>query len=275
MNYYLLLILLLFKFQLGAQQGNSFKFSVSPYNLLFTTVEIEDKEYTALIDFGDFSTIQISTKLIEDLHLSTDTTGILISDINGNKFPLEKGILDEMTLGEVTYDQLPFNTAKNEIKMVSDMVGTAFDVVLGFGFFKNQNFTLNFIDYQIEMQTESLSMNKNYFTCPVNTSLGYLICSVKNTNQDDINLLFDTGTPYSMIDHKMVSNKNAQLENTQGVQTFPIALYSSNQSKTFNFERSDMSALSSLSTVGIIGVNDMIGNKFTYNSQKQELTISN
>jgi len=47
-------------------ESDSIQFEISEYNLLFTKVEINKKEHTALIDFGDF---QISTKLIDELNL--------------------------------------------------------------------------------------------------------------------------------------------------------------------------------------------------------------
>ena len=67
--------------------------------MLFTKVEIKDKEYTALIDFGDFSDFQISTKLIADLDLKTEESNIIMSDINGNQYALKKGTINEFKVG--------------------------------------------------------------------------------------------------------------------------------------------------------------------------------
>jgi len=50
-------------------ESDSIQFEISEYNLLFTKIEINKKEHTALIDFGDFADFQISTKLIDELNL--------------------------------------------------------------------------------------------------------------------------------------------------------------------------------------------------------------
>jgi len=75
---------------------NKIQFDISQYNLLFTKVEINNKEYTALIDFGDFAEFQISTELIAELNLKTKKSDIIMSDINGNLYALEKGIIGEI-----------------------------------------------------------------------------------------------------------------------------------------------------------------------------------
>lgn len=49
-------------------KSDKIQFEISEYNLLFTTIEINNKEYTALIDFGDFADFQLSTKLIAELN---------------------------------------------------------------------------------------------------------------------------------------------------------------------------------------------------------------
>jgi hypothetical protein len=46
---------------------------------------INNKEYTALIDFGDFADFQLSTKLIHELKLKTDQSDMIMSDMNGNQ----------------------------------------------------------------------------------------------------------------------------------------------------------------------------------------------
>ena len=121
-------------------KSNKIQFEISEYNLLFTKVEIKDKEYTALIDFGDFADFQLSTKLIAELNLETEKSVIIMSDINGSEYALEKGTIDELKVGDKIEQNVSFFSANNEIDAVSKEVGTDFQVVIGFGYFKSKDF---------------------------------------------------------------------------------------------------------------------------------------
>ena len=131
-------------------KSDTIQFEISDYNLLFTKVEINKKEYTALIDFGDFAEFQLSTKLIAELGLKTEKSDIIMSDINGNQYALEKGIIEELKLDGKTEKNITFFSANNEIDAVSKEVGTDFQIVVGFGYFKSKDFILDFVENSIE-----------------------------------------------------------------------------------------------------------------------------
>ena len=105
------------------------RFEVSEYNLLFSKVEIEDKEYTALIDFGDFGDFghfQFFNKLIAEWNLETEKSDMIMSDINGRQYTVEKGTIDELKIGDKIEQNVSFFSANNEIDAVSREVGTDF-----------------------------------------------------------------------------------------------------------------------------------------------------
>ena len=119
--------------------------------MLFTTVEINNRKYKALIDFGDFAKLQLSTKLITKLGIKTEKSDIIMSDINGNQYALEKGIIKKLKIDKISENNIEFFSAKNEIESVSEQVGTIFEIVIGFGYFKNKNFILNFKKNKIQL----------------------------------------------------------------------------------------------------------------------------
>ena len=258
----------------GATELEQINFEISEYNLLFTKVEIKNKKYTALIDFGDFAEFQISTKLINELDLRTEKSDIVMSDINGNQFALEKGTLEQLKVGGTNEENITFYSAKNEIEAVSQQVGTDFQVVIGFGYFKSKNFKLDFISKSIEFLEPTAEDIE--FTFPVNTEYGYLIGNFHSNENETVSLLFDTGTPISKIDLDLFP-KNLKDANVTFLHTkFPskyLNVKSSNETITLNMENSNMSELEPLGIVGIYGVNDMKGKVFYYNALEQKVQI--
>ena len=250
------------------------KFEISSYNLLFTKVEINEKQYTALIDFGDFAQIQISTSLIEDLGLKTEKSDIIMTDINGNEYALEKGIISQLKVGERTEKDITFFSAMNEIDAVSKQVGTEFQVVLGFGYFKSKDFIIDFVNNSIEFIKPKVENSD--FSAPINIDYGYLIAEFKSGANESIKLLFDTGTPISRIDLNLLpldlKDSTVNFQNAE----FPsrsLEIKSSNQKITLNMENNDISELEPLGVVGIYGVNDMIGKVFIYNPWEKVMRI--
>jgi hypothetical protein len=250
------------------------EFEISPYNLLFTKVEINNQEYTALIDFGDFAQLQISTSLIAELGLETEKSDIMMTDINGNKYALEKGKIAEIKVDGISEKNVTFFSAENEIDVVSKQVGKEFQVVIGFGFFKTKSFVLDFTNNQIRIShTKNESSD---FIIPVNNDYGYLIARFNSIANEDLSLLFDTGTPISRIDANMIKSplkdSTVVFQNTQ----FPskiLNLKSKNNALTLNMENNKVSQLLPLGVVGIYGVNDMVNKVFIYDAENKLLTI--
>lgn len=260
---------------LNKTKVDQINFEISGYSLLFTKVEIKNKVYTALIDFGDFSDFQISTRLIDELNLKTEKSDIIMSDINGNQYALEKGTLEQLKVDGITEEDITFYSAKNEIEAVSQEVGTDFQVVVGFGYFKSKNFKLDFTSNSIQFLDPTVDDTE--FTIPVNTDYGYLIGNFHSNTNETVSLLFDTGTPVSKIDLNLsppivLKDSTVTILKTE----FPsktLDVKSKNQTIKLNLERSNMSELEPLEVVGIYGVNDMIGKVFYYNALSQKIHI--
>lgn len=255
-------------------ESDSIQFEISEYNLLFTKVEINKKEHTALIDFGDFADFQISTKLIDELNLKTEKSDIIISDINGNQYALEKGTIKELKVDGKIENDVTFFSANNEIDAVSKEVGTDFQVVVGFGYFKQKDFKLDFIDNSIEFT--DIKIDETDFIVPVNNNYGFLISNFKSSSNRNVNLLFDTGMPISKIDLNLfpfdLKDSTVKFQRTE----FPsknLDIKSRNQTITLNMENNDISELEPLGVVGVYGVNDMIGKVFYYNSKEKKINI--
>lgn len=255
-------------------KSDKIQFDISEYNLLFTKVEINNKEYTALIDFGDFADFQLSTKLITELNLKTEKSDVIMSDINGNQYILEKGTIKELKVDGKIENDITFFSANNEIETVSKEVGTDFQVVVGFGYFKSKDFKLDFVENYIEFINPKID-GTNFFV-PISNDYGYLISSFKSSANENVNLLFDTGTPISKIDLNLFPiNLKDSTVNFQKTK-FPsklLDLKSSNQRITLNMENSDISELEPLGVIGIYGVNDMIGKVFAYNALEKNIRI--
>ena len=270
----ILLSVLSCKVQTTKTKFNNIKFEISDYNLLFTKVEINGKMYTALIDFGDFAEFQISTKLINELKLSTKNSDVIMSDIDGNQYALEEGILHQIKIGDKIENNVTFYSANNEIDAVSQEVGTDFQVVVGYGYFRSKDFKLDFVTKTIEfLNPKTTDAN---FSFSKNTDYGYLIGNFVSNENEKVNLLFDTGTPISKIDTKRFSaslkDSTVKFLNTE----FPsklLKIKSMNQTMTLNMESSDISELEPLGVVGIYGVNDMIGKVFLHRASEKLVRI--
>ncbi|CAM1358576.1 aspartyl protease family protein [Tenacibaculum xiamenense] len=249
-------------------------FEISEYNLLFTTVEINNKKYKALIDFGDFAKLQLSTKLITKLGIKTEKSDIIMSDINGNQYALEKGIIKKLKIDKISENNIEFFSAKNEIESVSKQVGTIFEIVIGFGYFKNKNFILNFKKNKIQLYKKPINIDG--FNSSINSDYGYLISEFKSTKNETFRLLFDTGTPVSKLDNNSlnlsIKDSTVTFQNTQ----FPSRLTkvtSNNKRLCLNMESANLEELKPLNVNGIFGVNDMLGKIFIYNNENNSLKI--
>lgn len=269
-----LLLLCSCKVKSKVDKSDKIKFEISEYNLLFTKVEIGENEYVALIDFGDFADFQISTNLIAELQLETEKSEIIMSDINGNQYALEKGTIEELKVDGIIEKNVTFYSANNEIESVSQEVGTEFQIVVGFGYFKSKDFKLNFVSNTIEFVKST--NEKTDFSISVNDDYGYLIGEFQSITNGSFNLLFDTGTPISKIDLKLFP-KNLKDSTVTFLDTeFPskiLEVKSTLKSIILNLEHNDISELEPLGVVGIYGVNDMLDKVFLYSASEGMMRI--
>ena len=197
-----------------------------------------------------------------------------MSDIDGNQYALEEGILHQIKIGDKIENNVTFYSANNEIDAVSQEVGTDFQVVVGYGYFRSKDFKLDFVTKTIEFLNPNV-IDAN-FAFSKNTDYGYLIGNFVSNENEKVNLLFDTGTPISKIDTKRfpasLKDSTVKFLNTE----FPsklLKIKSMNQTMTLNMESSDISELEPLGVVGIYGVNDMIGKVFLHRASENLVQI--
>lgn len=271
----LLFTLLLNHWSFSANDNIIIPYTVSDYNLLFTDVQIQGKTFKALIDFGDFAELQLSTTLIKELNLETVKTDIVVSNVYGDQFALDKGSLNVLKIGENEFEGLTFYSALNEIEAVSEEVGTPFHVVLGFGFFKNKNFVLDGANNTIEFLSKP-EKQKGY-EVSINTDWGYLIANFTSASNDTIPLMIDTGSPTSMIDSsKINSSLKDSLIYFMGVD-FPSKIVPFSSSKNqlmLNMELGNLMELYDLGAFGILGMNDIKDMKIYYFEEEKKIIIS-
>jgi hypothetical protein len=270
-----LMALLAFKSHFGQKPNHyTLNFEISPYNLMFTEVIIQNKTYKALIDFGDFAQVQLSSALIKELKLPTQPSDIMMADVNGNTYYLQTGMLNEIIVGDTAHKDITFYSADNEIDAVSQQVGTEFQVVLGFGFFKSENFVLDFTAKKIEVGITPKKLLVH--SVPVTTAYGYLIGQFETANTSNLALLFDTGTPISQIDTSAVDPAFKDTTVSFQGHQFPSKQVPISTGKTdmvLHMEVADLSQLKPLAVSGIYGLKDMKGKCFFYNALASTLSI--
>lgn len=250
-------------------QNNSFDFTISEQNLLFTAVEINGGTYTALIDFGDFATLQLSNRLIEQEGLKLTPSDIMMADAHGNEFALQQGTLPVLKVGNIEKAELAFYSAAGEIESVSKQVGTPFDLVLGAGFF-NKDFILDFTQGKILFQpTEVFTKAFKEPVAALNLDYGYFIVDF----EDAYTLLFDTGTPISQIDQTLVHSEwPAGKVSLQGYD-FPVKVIDLDREQILHAEPMDITHIKPLGVAGIYGINDMKEKQFYFALTERQIFI--
>src|SRR5215510_14333256 len=73
---------------------------LSDYNLLFTPVKINGQEARALIDSGNFRTVQLSSTLAQSLKLALTKTGETPRHHEGKDLSLASGRIDSLAIGD-------------------------------------------------------------------------------------------------------------------------------------------------------------------------------
>lgn len=261
----------------GQEQPAILPLTTTDYGLLFTEVNIKGKTYTAMVDWGDFAPIQLSSALIEELKLETHDSDIEMTDVNGQVYVLQQGHLDTLRVGGQPRTDLTFYSANGEIAAVSQQVGTAFHVVLGWGFFAGQPVTLDLPNKQLILgKAESLSGGRSPFRVPIQTDYGYLIGQFVLENGDHLPMLIDTGSPLSQLHTRHEGlPAGAGAVNWQGTD-FPVRILTAQcdeQTTPIHAEVMDLTALEPLGVKGILGLHDLKDKVLVIRPEQAELHL--
>lgn len=240
-------------------------------------MNIRGKSYTALVDWGDFAPIQLSSALIEELQLETQDSDIQMTDANGQVYVLQQGILDTLRVGGQPRTDLTFYSANGEIAAVGQQVGTEFHVVLGWGFFAGLPVTLDLPNDQLVIgKAEGPANGGASFRVPIQTDYGYLIGQFDLDNGEQLPMLIDTGSPLSQLHNRHEALPAGEgAVNWQGTD-FPVRIItaqSDEQTMPIQAEVMDLTALEPLGVKGILGLHDLKDRVLVIQPEQAELHL--
>ncbi len=121
---------------------NSIIFEKTNYGLIFTNILVNGKEVKAMIDFGDQHYLQLSSTLVGRLGLAIEPAGYQVADVYGNTYDVNQGTLNKLKVGNWQNESVEFTSQAGEMESVSEQIGTEFNAVVGWGYFK-EYFTLH------------------------------------------------------------------------------------------------------------------------------------
>ena len=118
---------------------------ISPYALVYAAVTVNGVPCLALLDTGSATPLRISATLAQNLRLQlSPDPRATVQGLDGKRQPVQRGMLDTLLVGPVAMQQIAVEVAGDRIEAIAAQVGTAFDVVLGWGFLAQQSFTLDY-----------------------------------------------------------------------------------------------------------------------------------
>src|SRR5262245_12883 len=172
---------------------------LSAYGLIFTRVQVNGGEAVALVDSGSFRTIQLSSSLAAELHLSTTETNKVARRYEGKEIRLRRAWVEKLVIGDDSKSDLELDVIEGDIEQIAGQVGTKFDVILGWGFLSRYHVLLDYKNLQMQWIESPLEAGQETM------SFAYTIVNnvpvVQGTiDGRPVNFLFDTGAPMCNLD---------------------------------------------------------------------------
>jgi hypothetical protein len=198
---------------------------LSPYNLLFAKVTINNKEALALIDFGSFRSIELSSTLANELDIALTNSSSTVFHSDGKSYPLQTGIIDSFAMGNYSVKKVAIDVARGDIERISAWVNTKFDVVLGWGFFSKFNLLLDYKNLTIQWNEQAFDCNDYKYAFNYVAKNGVPIVEGITIDTLTANFLLDTGAPTSNIDSTITNQPVGSMTNRQvAIQGIPFDL---------------------------------------------------
>jgi predicted aspartyl protease len=198
---------------------------LSPYNLVFTKIQINGTEAVALIDSGSSSPVVLSSRLARMLaiRLAEDKQST-IRGLDGKTYVLQRGRIDTLRLGSYQRRAVEIQVAGDRIETVAKQVRTSFDVILGWGFWSEGYLLLHYPQRFLRFSETPIPMGDGKIAFPY--AAVNRVPVVKGIfDGTEVNLLFDTGAPMCNIDAgfaKAPLNKKVAREFTLGGQQLAL-----------------------------------------------------
>lgn len=228
---------------LGMAEGpNQISFEKSAAGLIFTNIQINGEEVVAMIDFGDQHILQLSSSLVQRLGLPVKSAGYQVSDLHGQSWEVLQGRVEEMLVGSWTRWNEGFTMQKGEMEAVSAQIGTQFDAVLGWGYFKSYFAAIDYARAEITLTTQTPAGTEVAFQLPFDRSANQLIVTGSQAGKS-IRLMIDTGSPVSVVDSRE-GEATAPVDFSCTLAGTPVQLSAYPQ---------DLSLLADLGVVAILG----------------------
>ena len=241
-------------------KSNVIHFEKTDYGLVFTTINVNNQEVRAMVDFGDMHILQLSSTLTAELRIDTEKAGYRVSDVFGNTWDVMQGIVNQLTVGSWTESDVKFTSQEGEMEAVSAQIGTQFNAVLGWGYFKRY-----FTEIDYSNSTFTLSDNESFldnivFTVPFQKDANQLIIKAKVKGQE-MNFMIDTGSPVTVVDPRVLGKFESD-EFGFELQTEDFKL---------NAYEQDLSVLADLEIACILGGDFLAGWKVVIDPEKSLL----
>lgn len=223
-------------------EPNQISFEKTDYGLIFTTINVNGKNVKAMIDFGDQHKLQLSSTLTNELNILTEKAGYQVSDVYGNTWDVKKGTITKLVVGTWEESDVEFTSQEGEMESVSLQIGTEFNAVLGWGYFKDYSTEIDYSASLFTLLDKKHTVDNELFSVQFQKDANQLIVPATVNNQS-VRFMIDTGSPVSVVDSSFLDKfDDKKFMFSIDKQNFEIKVYSQ-----------DLSVLSDLEVVCILG----------------------
>jgi predicted aspartyl protease len=212
------------------------------YGFIFTNLEVNGQTVKAMIDFGDPSTIQLSSSFVEKNNIPVEATNAQAMHMDGSTFSINQGVVEQVKIGTWEHKDVEFKSSPGDLESVSTQIGTTFNAVVGWGYFNKYFTQMNYADNSFIVSKSKPKMKDSLLRKSYDKTSNYLSVSIE-LDEQEANFILDTGSGYSLIDSSYAEKIGLEALNLElGDKALPL-----------NLMKHDLSMLKQLNAVGIIG----------------------
>jgi hypothetical protein len=177
--------------------------------------------------------------------------------VDGASHELLEGTVRDVVIGGLTLQEVTFGAAPGEIDAVAEQVGTPFEAVVGWGFFGDRQFVLDYAARAFDLQVDA---------CPADADAAvvrrpgssHLVVDGRIAGRD-AGLLIDTGSPVNVVDADALartaeSGETARIEHVAGTvegRRLPVRIGALDTHLVFDV--TDLAALDPMGVDAVLG----------------------
>jgi len=187
---------------------------LSEYGLVFVEVLVNGEPARALVDTGSSAAVRVSERMAQRLRLDLKVDpASSVTGLDGRRLALQRGRLETLTVGDLALRQVEVEVAARRIEDISAQVGTAFDVVLGWGFLSRYHFALDYPKRQLRFSADPLPPSAQGLAIPYFTMnrVPVVNAGIAGIAGQSVQLLVDTGAPMCNIDAAFANTAIGQI----------------------------------------------------------------